>query len=126
ASWQIRSLRWNGAKPRPRRVRCCARPNWSRRASRVLSRLANGRETRIVRLGRARIRRRRGEEVIMFQRRSSALAAGPARLLRLACLAMPLALPAGAGPATREFVARARSFFDDASFAPSTEPIDPG
>ena len=61
----------------------------------------------------------------MFQRRSSALAAGPARLLRLACLVVPFALAACAGPDTREFVAQAPSFFDDASFSPSTEPIDP-
>ena len=61
----------------------------------------------------------------MFLRRSSDLPAGPARLLRLACLAVPLVLGACASPDTRQFVAAAPTFFDDASFAPSTEPIDP-
>ena len=61
----------------------------------------------------------------MFQRLSSTLPAGPARLLRLACLALPFALGACASPESKDFVASAPSFFDDASFAPSTEPIDP-
>ncbi len=61
----------------------------------------------------------------MFQRPSSALAAGPARLLRLAWLALPLVLGACASPDTREFVAESPSFFADSTFAPSTEPIDP-
>ena len=49
----------------------------------------------------------------------------PSRLLRLACLAVPLALGACASTDTRQLVAAAPTFFDDASFAPSTEPLDP-
>ena len=65
----------------------------------------------------------------MFQHRSSSFHAGrsrlPARLLRLACLAVPLALGACSSTDTRQLVAEAPTFFDDASFKPSTEPIDP-
>ena len=65
----------------------------------------------------------------MFPQRSSAFGAGrspsPSRLLRLACLVLPLALGACASPDTAQLVAAAPGFFDDASFAPSTEPLDP-
>jgi len=65
----------------------------------------------------------------MSQHRSSAVPARhsrlPARLLRLACLAVPLALGACASTDSRQLVAEAPSFFDDASFAPSTQPLDP-
>ena len=65
----------------------------------------------------------------MFQHRSPSLPTGrsrlPSRLLRLACLAMPLALGACAtsGDPAR-LAAEAPAFFDDASFAPSTEPLN--
>ena len=49
----------------------------------------------------------------------------PSRLLRLACLAVPLALGACSSVDMRQLAAQAPAFFDDASFAPSTEPIDP-
>jgi Flp pilus assembly protein TadD len=69
------------------------------------------------------------EEVIMSQHRSSTFSAErsglPSRLLRLACLAMPLAFGAcatGGDPA--KLAAEAPSFFDDAAFAPSTEPLN--
>src|SRR3982750_1540671 len=65
----------------------------------------------------------------MFQQRPSVLPASrstlPSRLLRLACLAVPLALGACSSMDTRQLVAAAPTFFDDASFAPSTEPLDP-
>ena len=65
----------------------------------------------------------------MSQHRSSAIPARrsrlPARLLRLACLAVPLALGACSSTDTRQLAAEAPTFFDDASFASSTEPIDP-
>ena len=65
----------------------------------------------------------------MFQHRSSAVHADrprlPARLLRLACLAVPFVLGACSSTNTDQLVATAPSFFDDASFAPSSEPIDP-
>ena len=65
----------------------------------------------------------------MFQQRPSVHRANrspsPSRLLRLACLAVPLALGACASTDTRELVAAAPTFFDDAGFAPSTEPLDP-
>jgi len=65
----------------------------------------------------------------MFQQRSSSLSTRqprmPARLLRLACLALPLALGACATSGDQaKLVAEAPAFFDDASFAPSTEPLD--
>ena len=65
----------------------------------------------------------------MFQHRSSSFHGArsrlPARLLRLACLAVPLVLGACSSPDARQLVADAPTFFDDASFKPSTEPIDP-
>jgi Flp pilus assembly protein TadD len=69
------------------------------------------------------------EEVIMSQHRSSTFSAQrsrlPARLLRLACLAMPLAFGAcAAGGDPAKLAAEAPSFFDDAGFAPSTEPLN--
>ena len=48
----------------------------------------------------------------------------PARLLRVACLAVPLAAGAAA-PTPRGQLGRGADFFDDARFAPSTEPLDP-
>jgi len=63
----------------------------------------------------------------MFPQRSSLPArrwALPSRLFRLACLVAPLALGACSSPDTRHLVAAAPTFFDDASFAPSTEPVD--
>ena len=65
----------------------------------------------------------------MFQQRPSVHRANrspsPSRLLRLACLAVPLALAACASTDTGQLVAAAPTFFDDAGFAPSTEPLDP-
>ena len=64
----------------------------------------------------------------MFKHRSSApstrLSRLPARLLHLAVVAVPLAL-AACSTDTRQLEAQAPTFFDDASFAPSTEPLDP-
>ena len=65
----------------------------------------------------------------MFPHRSSSIQAGRprmlARLLRVACVAAPFALGACSSVETQKLVAAAPSFFDDAGFAPSTEPIDP-
>ena len=65
----------------------------------------------------------------MFPHRSSAVPKGPsrlpARLLRLACLAVPIVLGACSSTDTQQLVARAPTFFDDTSFAPSTEPLAP-
>ena len=65
----------------------------------------------------------------MFPQRSSSIQAGRprmlARLLRVACVAAPFALGACSSVETQKLVAAAPSFFDDAGFAPSTEPIDP-
>jgi Tfp pilus assembly protein PilF len=65
----------------------------------------------------------------MFPHRSSSIQAGRprilARLLRVACVAAPFALGACSSVETQKLVAAAPSFFDDAGFAPSTEPVDP-
>ena len=64
----------------------------------------------------------------MFLHRLSPVPAGRprrlTRLLRTACLAAPLVLGACSGTSTQQLVAAAPTFFDDAAFAPSTEPID--
>jgi Tfp pilus assembly protein PilF len=65
----------------------------------------------------------------MFPQRPSASCADrsvlPSRLARLACLLVPLALGACSSLDTGQLVAQAPSFFDDSSFAASTEPLDP-
>ena len=65
----------------------------------------------------------------MFPHRSSSIPAGrPRRLvrwLRVACAAAPIALAACSSVDRQKLVAAAPSFFDDAAFAPSTEPVDP-
>jgi len=58
----------------------------------------------------------------MFPRRCSSF---PARLLRLACLAAPIALGACATADPPPPAIAPVALFDDAAFAPSTEPIDP-
>src|ERR1700740_1399815 len=58
----------------------------------------------------------------MFPRRCSSF---PARLLRLACLAAPIALGACATADPPPPAIAPVALFDDSAFAPSTEPIDP-
>ena len=65
----------------------------------------------------------------MFPQRPSASRADrpalPSRLMRLACVLVPLAFGACSSTDTRQLAAQAPSFFDDAQFAASTEPLDP-